>query len=308
MSKVSELARMMAKKGRNGDSILVHMQPREVKNLEIASGKKATTNPATGLKEGFAFIPFLGLLAKAVAAAAAASGASAIVNKVANRNNDKNAAADLTRSQQDLKDRNERIAQQYRIPLLQMQQAQGPPPGYLAGVSPEQNIAPIQKPIGWASPSGQFGSYAEGGMIPEQQEAESVIDTLQQQMETGDVDPALLNRAIEIYGQDQLAEMLGVQNQPSEEMPSEGMAGGGLLRGPGKGMDDLIHGTIRGQQKVALAGGEYIVPADVTSMVGDGSSDAGGRAFDAMVARVRMMKTGTPAQAGKINHRAVMPA
>ncbi|MBF9680823.1 hypothetical protein, partial [Streptococcus pseudopneumoniae] len=72
-------------------------------------------------------------------------------------------------------------------------------------------------------------------MIPEQQEAESVVATLQQQLETGNIDPALLNRAIEIYGQDKLAEMLGVLNQPSEEMPGEGMAGGGLLRGPGKG-------------------------------------------------------------------------
>lgn len=302
MSKVSELARMLSKKGRNGDSILVHMQPREVRALETASGVKATANPETGLKEGFAFLPFLLLLAKAGAASAAAAGTSAIVNKVANGNASKKAEENLTRSRQELRDRNEALAQKYRIPLLEMQPVQQQP-GYMPGVMPEQYIAPIQKPVGWASPSGQFGSYAEGGMIPEQEEAASILALLQEQISTGQVDSQLFNRAIEIYGKEQLAQLLGVQSEPSTVM-----AGGGLLRGPGKGMDDLIPGRVQGKQEVALAGGEYVVPADVTAMIGDGSSDAGGRALDAMVARVRVQKTGTPQQAGKINHRAVMPA
>ena len=81
----------------------------------------------------------------------------------------------------------------------------------------------------------------------------------------------------------------------------------GMLEGQGGGMDDEINGMIGNQQPVAVSPGEYIIPADVVSSLGDGSSDAGADKLDKMLDDVRMEKTGTTVQPGKINDR-VRPA
>jgi len=50
------LANHMAAQGRNGDSVLVHMTPKEVNGLHalaVARGSQLTTNPQTGLPEAF---------------------------------------------------------------------------------------------------------------------------------------------------------------------------------------------------------------------------------------------------------------
>jgi len=70
----------------------------------------------------------------------------------------------------------------------------------------------------------------------------------------------------------------------------------GLIKGQGRGMDDMIPGTIGAQQPVAVSPGEYIIPADVVSAAGDGDTDAGARRFDQMLDEVRMQKTGTTKQ------------
>ena len=51
---------------------------------------------------------------------------------------------------------------------------------------------------------------------------------------------------------------------------------------------------------------EFIVPADVVSMLGDGSSDAGANKLYKMMDDVRKEKTGTTQQASKINDQRVM--
>lgn len=57
----------------------------------------------------------------------------------------------------------------------------------------------------------------------------------------------------------------------------------GQVRGAGGGQDDKV--------PAKLSQGEYIVPSDVTSQLGDGSSDAGGKKLDQMVHKVRAHKT-----------------
>jgi len=62
------------------------------------------------------------------------------------------------------------------------------------------------------------------------------------------------------------------------------MNNGGLLKGPGDGVSDSIPAVIQGtNQPVMLSDGEYIIPAEVVSAVGDGSSEAGGRVFTKFV-------------------------
>lgn len=75
-----------------------------------------------------------------------------------------------------------------------------------------------------------------------------------------------------------------------------GYAQGGMVN-PEGGMGDGIPAMIEGAgTPTALSPGEYVVPADVVSMIGDGDTNAGADQLDAMVSRVRMSKTGSPAQ------------
>jgi len=76
--------------------------------------------------------------------------------------------------------------------------------------------------------------------------------------------------------------------------------GGKLAIGPGGGLDDLIPTSIDGRRAAALSDGEFVVPADVVSMMGDGSSNAGARRLYDMVRQIRQAKTGTARQAGPL--------
>ena len=70
----------------------------------------------------------------------------------------------------------------------------------------------------------------------------------------------------------------------------------GLIQGAGGGMDDQIGGMIGDQQKVAVSPGEFIVPGDVVSGLGDGDTGAGAKELAAMMDRVRTERTGTTEQ------------
>jgi hypothetical protein len=79
------------------------------------------------------------------------------------------------------------------------------------------------------------------------------------------------------------------------------LAGGGKIAiGPGGGLDDLIPTSINGRRAAALSDGEFVVPADVVSMMGDGSSNAGARRLYDLVRQIREAKTGTNEQAGPL--------
>ena len=82
----------------------------------------------------------------------------------------------------------------------------------------------------------------------------------------------------------------------------------GEIKGEGGGMDDRVNGTIAGQAPVALSPGEYVVPADVVSSIGDGSTDSGVEKLDGMLDRVRTEKTGTTKQPAPLRSGGVLPA
>lgn len=76
--------------------------------------------------------------------------------------------------------------------------------------------------------------------------------------------------------------------------------GGKIAIGPGGGLDDLIPTSINGRRAAALSDGEFVIPADVVSMFGDGSSNAGARRLYDLVRQVRETKTGRSEQAGPL--------
>ena len=84
--------------------------------------------------------------------------------------------------------------------------------------------------------------------------------------------------------------------------------GGRMLKGPGDGMSDSIPATISDKQPARLADGEFVVPADVVSHLGNGSTDAGARQLYKMMDKVRTARTGRKAQGREINPKRYMPA
>ena len=106
----------------------------------------------------------------------------------------------------------------------------------------------------------------------------------------------------------------------AEEVTQErGMARGGIaslakgglppryLRGGGDGMSDSIRANIDGKQEARLADGEFVIPADVVSHLGNGSSNAGAKKLYAMMSRARKSRTGKTSQAPEVNTRRLMP-
>ena len=84
--------------------------------------------------------------------------------------------------------------------------------------------------------------------------------------------------------------------------------GGRMLKGPGDGMSDSIPARIGRRQPARLADGEFVVPADVVSHLGNGSTDAGAKQLYSMMDKVRRARTGTKKQGKEINPRKYMPA
>lgn len=84
--------------------------------------------------------------------------------------------------------------------------------------------------------------------------------------------------------------------------------GGRMLKGPGDGMSDSIPGVIGGKRPARLADGEFVVPADVVSHLGNGSTDAGAKHLYSMMDKVRQARTGRKAQGREINPRKYVPA
>ena len=87
-------------------------------------------------------------------------------------------------------------------------------------------------------------------------------------------------------------------------------AGGKLLSGYGDGMSDSIPAVIKGvrPQRAALADGEFVIPADVVSHLGNGSTKAGGKRLYEMMANIRKARTGNPKQGKQINPMKFIPA
>jgi hypothetical protein len=81
-----------------------------------------------------------------------------------------------------------------------------------------------------------------------------------------------------------------------------------FLSGGGDGMSDSIKAKINGTQEARLADGEFVIPADVVSHIGNGSSKAGAKQLYSMMDRVRKARVGTKKQGKQINPRKYLAA
>lgn len=79
------------------------------------------------------------------------------------------------------------------------------------------------------------------------------------------------------------------------------------LRGESDGMADEIDTSIDGKDPAALSHGEFVIPADIVSHLGNGNSEAGAKVLEEMMARVRRERTGNPQQGKEIDPNSVLP-
>jgi hypothetical protein len=84
-------------------------------------------------------------------------------------------------------------------------------------------------------------------------------------------------------------------------------ASGRYLQGSTDGMADEINTSIDNKQPAKLSHGEFVVPADVVSHLGNGNSDAGAKKLYSMMDKVRQARTGTKKQGKQINPDKYMP-
>ena len=100
-------------------------------------------------------------------------------------------------------------------------------------------------------------------------------------------------------------------NELTAAMAQGGIAGlahgGRYLQGGTDGMADKLRTSIDGKQPAALSHGEFVIPADVVSHLGNGNSDAGAKKLYQMMDKIRQARTGTKKQGKQINPDKFMP-
>ncbi len=343
MSKgIASLAKQVANKGRGGDSTLLHIQPQELAGIAALLGDNLTINPETGLPEAFSWKKLLGaiglgagaalmfvpgaqaagasilgksagtfmtsVLAPALMAGAAGQAAGAIAPDQKKQNQQQ-----LSDARKYMEDINKReyarqrfMSDAYAPVATQQQQPQAPvEPG---GIASTLGMNPFAAP--------GAVNMAEGGKLePEEQKAQQIVQDAMDAIRGEGEDPeGALNTYLAYYGKEALQDLYKrMSGEGEEEDSAEGeeeyAPPEGMIKGPGNGMDDMATARMaHGGQKVLLSNDEFIIPADVVSGLGDGSSEAGARKLYAMMDRVRKDRTGTTKQPGKIKDSRVLPA
>jgi len=148
------------------------------------------------------------------------------------------------------------------------------------------------------------------------------------QNRAGESLPAIRAKRAEVAAQQQAAEAAAQQTTPVTPVtPVQtaaqggimGLAAGGFpnmdrlktnpryLRGSMDGMADTIPASIDGKDPAALSGGEFVVPADIVSGLGNGNSDAGAKNLYAMMDKIRQARTGMKKQPPSIDPNKMLP-
>lgn len=189
------------------------------------------------------------------------------------------------------------------------------PAGYDPGIDPELNYfqpyslsAKGLKEGGLTdiadNPMDVMGGAETPEMIPNDKE---IINDAVDAIKGEDPQPEMaLGRFLSRYGEEALQDL--VQRVQSGEFDQNAKVEEGLVNGAGDGMDDLIPAKLEGEDDVVLSNDEFIVPADVVSGLGNGSSDAGSKALYDMMDRVREMRTGKKEQPKQVPQGDMLPA
>mgnify|MGYP003678200824 CR=1 FL=1 len=94
-----------------------------------------------------------------------------------------------------------------------------------------------------------------------------------------------------------------IQDDPTSPLQVTPYKTGGIAE-----LRTKVPATIDNEDPAALSDGEFVIPADVVSHLGNGNSDAGAKVLDEMLSRVREARTGDTEQAPEINPKEFLPA
>jgi hypothetical protein len=216
-----------------------------------------------------------------------------------------------------------------REPVPFNRKARRAPAGFRPGIDPEfQYFRPTSVPVPRLAAGGML-NYTPAGMDqPMRMQAGGIADMMpgaeREAAPMNDKDivaesirairgelpeqeaAIVLGQFLQTYGEEAFRKLV------DDVQSGRAGAGGdmeGTVQGPGDGMDDLVPATMDdGSQDVLLSDGEFIVPADVVSGLGNGSTDAGAEELHRMMDRVRQERTGRTEQAPKVAAGGLMPA
>ena len=132
------------------------------------------------------------------------------------------------------------------------------------------------------------------------------IDVIQGEVQDTDQQKVILGQFVAQFGQQALQDL--VSKVQSGEINGEPKEGDGMVTGAGDGMADMIPASLGQDQDVLLSDGEFVVPADVVSGIGNGSSDSGSDKLYDMMDRVREMRTGGKTQPPAVPEEMMLPA
>lgn len=164
-------------------------------------------------------------------------------------------------------------------------------PGYRPGFDPEFSY---------------FQPFQEGGEVSRPNDKE-IINNAVDAIKGIDPEPERsLAIFVSTYGEEALKDL--VERVRSGQFDDNAEVSEGMVEGVGDGMDDMIPATLEGEQDVVLSDGEFIVPADVVSGLGNGSTDAGADSLYEMMDRVRQMRTGKTEQPEQVPQEMMLPA
>ena len=150
-----------------------------------------------------------------------------------------------------------------------------------------------------------IGGMQEGGMN-DKELISSAIDVIQGEIIDTTKQQVILAQFVSQFGQDALKDLIA--RVESGDIPAAAQEGDGKIEGAGDGMADMVPATMEGDQDVLLSDGEFVVPADVVSGIGNGSSDAGSNKLEDMMDRVRELRTGGTTQPPAIPDEMMLPA
>jgi len=190
--------------------------------------------------------------------------------------------------------------------------------GFFSGLSPAGKAATA---VGGAA---LLSSMASGQNVPVTEEEKSRLSRISPNFRAqGPLQPSPYYSPVYAAGGGGIRDIMMAQRGGYDDEPmgdNSGMAGGGIaslggysdggrmLKGPGDGMSDSIPAMIGKKQPARLADGEFVVPADVVSHLGNGSTDAGAKKLYAMMDKIRTARTGKKKQAPAVKADRYMPA
>ena len=150
----------------------------------------------------------------------------------------------------------------------------------------------------------KMGFMQEGGAVEGDMEANKIIDDAVNAIKGLSDSPEIaLGLFVAKYGEEALEDLIERVSDGEFDEPRED----NMIEGEGDGMDDKVPATLEGEQDVMLSDGEFVVPADVVSGIGNGSSDAGARELEEMMTRVRKLRTGKTEQPEQVPQEMMLP-